>query len=319
MENMACAIYDRKERGRFMVSRAVADIRKNWAESDRKRDEGLTTPENIVRHDNISYGPYGDANLLDIYYTEDTVKKQPAIVNIHGGAWVYGSKEIYQFYCMGLAQRGFTVVNINYRLAPENKYPAALEDINRVFCFLKEKGEEYFVDTDNLFVAGDSAGGQLASHYLAIFTNPEFAKLFMFKTPDVTIRAAALNCGLYDARKCAEYGLDEPFLEYIGKAEWEKSGKGEEIMESLDTMKYLTGDFPPSFIMSAYHDFLLENAQPMYEKLTGLGVPCEIKIYGSKEQEEIAHVFHVNCKLEEAAKCNDDECAFFKKFEQRCD
>lgn len=298
-----------------MVSRTVADIRKNWAESDRKRDEGLTTPENIMRHDDISYGPYGEFNRLDIYYTKDTVKKQPAIVSVHGGAWVYGSKEIYQFYCMGLARRGFTVVNFNYRLAPENRYPAALEDINRVFGFLKEKGEEYFVDTDNLFVVGDSAGGQLASHYLTILTNPEFAGLFDFKTPDVKIRAAALNCGIYDARKCAEYGLDEPFLEYTGKADWENSSREEEIMESLDTMKYLTKDFPPSFIMSAYHDFLLENARPMYEKLKGLGVPCEIKIFGSREQEEIAHVFHINCRLKEADECNDEECAFFKKYE----
>lgn len=287
-----------------MVSKLVADIRKNWAESDRKRDEGLTTPENMVRHDNIAYGPYGDWNLLDIYYTRDTKEQKPAIVNIHGGAWVYGSKEVYQYYCMGLAQRGFAVVNCNYRLAPENKYPAALEDINRILCFLKEKGKDYYVDTDNLFIVGDSAGAQLSSQYLAVFTNPAFAELFDFTPPDVNIRAAALNCGIYDARKCAENNLDAPFMEYIGKA----------AVESLDTMKYLTADFPPSYIMSAENDFLLANAEPMYEHLRSLGVPCEIKIYGSKEQEEIAHVFHINCKLKEAKVCNDEECAFFKKY-----
>jgi len=297
-----------------MLSELVTEIRRDWAESDRKRDEGLTTPEDIVRHDDISYGPFGTWNLLDIYYTKDVKECQPTIVNMHGGAWVYGNKEIYQYYCMGLAQRGFTVVNCNYRLAPEYYYPSPLEDMNQVFCFLKEQGRKYHADPDNLFVVGDSAGAQLASQYLTVFTNPEFAKLFSFTVPDVKIRAAALNCGLYDARKCAKDGLDKPFLEYLGEERLKNPCTEKNILESLDTMKYLTKDFPPAFIMSAYHDFLLENAQPMYEKLKGLGVPCEIKIYGSKEQEEIAHVFHVNCKLKEAAQCNDDECAFFKKF-----
>ncbi|MGN0377584.1 MAG: alpha/beta hydrolase, partial [Suilimivivens sp.] len=255
-----------------MISRAVkvADIRKDWAENDRKRDEGLTTPENIIRHDDISYGPYGKWNLLDIYHKKGIKVCQPTIVSIHGGAWVYGTKEIYQYYCMSLAQRGFTVVNFNYRLAPENKYPAALEDINQVFVFLKEHGKEYCVDVKNLFVVGDSAGAQLASQYLTIFTNPKFAEMFDFTIPDVTIRAAALNCGIYDARKCAQYQLDEPFMEYTGKEILTKNYVGKGTMESLDTMKYMTSDFPPAFIMSAYYDFLLENAEPMYQHLKSL-------------------------------------------------
>lgn len=292
-----------------MLSKIVTDIRTNWAISDRERDEGLTTPEDITRHDDISYGPYGEWNLLDIYHKKDVNTCQPTIVNIHGGGWVYGNKEIYQFYCMSLAQRGFTVVNFNYRLAPENKYPAALEDINSVFCFLKEHGKEYYVDTENLLVVGDSAGGQLASHYLTILTNPEFAKLFTFQTPDVKVRAVALNCGVYDTRNCVDTEVDEYLLEYIDKEKLTK-----DMWESLDTIKYMTPDFPPAFVMSAYHDSLVANAEPMYRHLQSLSIPCELRIYGSKEQEEIAHVFHVNIKLPEAGKCNDEECEFFKRF-----
>lgn len=292
-----------------MLSKIVTDIRTNWAISDRERDKGLTTPEDITRHDDISYGPCGEWNLLDIYHKKDVNTCQPTIVNIHGGGWVYGTKEIYQFYCMSLAQRGFTVVNFNYRLAPENKYPAALEDINSVFCFLKEHGKEYYVDTENLLVVGDSAGGQLASHYLTILTNPEFAKLFIFQTPDVKVRAVALNCGVYDTKNCVGTGVDEYLLEYVDKEKLTK-----DMWESLDTIKYMTSDFPPAFVMSAYHDFLVADAEPMYRHLQSLSVPCELRIYGSKEQEEIAHVFHVNIRLPEAGKCNDEECDFFKRF-----
>ena len=48
--------------------------------------------------------------------------------------------------------------------------------------------------------------------------------------------------------------------------------------------------------------------------LHALGVPCELRKYGSLDKPEIAHVFHVNCKLEEAKRCNDEECAFFERF-----
>lgn len=295
----------------IILSEAVQKIRTEWAISDAKRDEGLTTPENMTRYDDISYGPYGDYNLLDIYYTKNTVSPKPVIVNIHGGGWVYGSKEIYQFYCMSLAQRGFTVVNFNYRLAPENHYPAALEDINRVFSFLEKEGAKYMADTKNVFVVGDSAGGQLASQYLTIMTNSEYAKLFSFKTPDVTVRGCGLNCGLYDARMCAERGLNECFYEYLGKA---ITKDDEALLDSLDVLKYMTKDFPPAYVMSACHDFLLPDAEPMYKHLQKIGVDCELGIYGTKEQEEVAHVFHVNCKLKEAAECNDAECSFFKKY-----
>lgn len=290
-----------------MISKVVQDIREGFGESDRKRDEGLTTPSDIVRRDDISYGPHGKWNLLDIYYTKDTDKCQPAIISIHGGAWVYGTKEVYQYYGMSLARRGFTVVNFNYRLAPENPYPAALEDINQVFTFLKEYGSEYYIDTDNLFVVGDSAGAQLASQYLTIFINPALAAHFDFKLPDVKIRAVALNCGLYDARKCAEEQKELSFLEYIGEP-------AEEKLESLDTMKYISKDFPPAFVMSAYNDFLVEHAQPMYEHLKKLGVECQLKIYGSPDDKEIGHVFHVNVRLKEADKCNDEECEFFRRY-----
>lgn len=303
-------------RGAFMISKLVQEIRANWAKSDAERDRGLTTPEDIVRYDDISYGPYGEWNLLDIYYTKDTRATGPAIVSIHGGGWVYGSKEVYQYYCMKLAQRGFTVVNFNYRLAPENPYPAALEDINQVFSYLVQHGEEYFVDTNNLFVVGDSAGAQLASQYLAALTNPEYAKMLGFETPEVTVRAAALNCGIYDIKNLGlqVVELADRIREYMSGDPEKRKGTGSGSWESLNVMKYITGNFPPAFVMSAYHDYLRKHAKPMYEHLTGLGVDCRLEIYGTKEQKHMGHVFHVDCRSKEADQCNDEECAFFRKY-----
>lgn len=295
----------------MQLSKQVQEIRTNWLISDTKRDEGLTTPEDIRRYDNISYGPYGVENLLDIYVQKCVTKPQATIVNIHGGGWVYGSKEIYQYYCMSLAQRGFTVVNINYRLAPESRFPSPLEDVNQALSFLEGNGEKYFADANNLILIGDSAGAQITSHYAAIFTNKEFEKLFNFRAPNVQIKALGLNCGKYDAQAINEEGLDTVFFEYIDAIDKEPQ---KEVLEQLDVFKYITDKFPPSFVMSCKNDFLLENAQPMCDFLKKKGVYSEVKIYGREDQEEIAHVFHVNIKLPEATRCNDDECAFFRRF-----
>lgn len=295
------------------LSRLVSNIRKNWAIADAKRDEGLTTPEDIRRYDDISYGPYGTENLMDIYVQKQVQGLQPTIINIHGGGWVYGCKEVYQYYCMSLAQRGFTVVNINYRLAPESRFPAAVEDINAVMTFLEQHGEEYHADKDRLVLIGDSAGGQLVSHYATILTNPEFAGLFEFKLPAVKVKAVGLNCGAYDGKEMVRSGRDQVFLEYLGYPKAPKKVP-QELVNKLDALGYMTAAFPAAYIMSAENDFLKNAVEPMRKHLEALGVPCRAKIYGTSEQKDVAHVFEVNIKLEEATLCNDEECAFFREY-----
>ena len=65
-----------------------------FSKGDRKRDKGLQTPPDVERKDNLSYGPHGKWDLLDVYYPKGTQGKLPVIVNIHGGGWVYGTKEV---------------------------------------------------------------------------------------------------------------------------------------------------------------------------------------------------------------------------------
>lgn len=295
------------------LSKTVKDIRYWWAINDAKRDRGLKTPPEIKRYDNISYGSHGEANLLDIYVPKEAKELLPTIVNVHGGGWVYGKKEIYQFYCMELAKRGFAVVNINYRLAPENRFPIAVEDVNAAMTFVSKEGSKYLADKDRIIMVGDSAGGQIVGHYATIVTNPEFAKLFNFTVPDIKLKALGLNCGSYDGRTDAAMDIleNECFFEYIDGMD---KPVPDETLEMLDTFKYMNGDYPPSYVMSAVHDFLLSRAEPMYKKLQELGVPCEMKIYGSEDRKDIGHVFHVDCKLEEAKICNDEECEFFRKY-----
>jgi len=287
-------------------------FKKNCRKSDTKRDQNLVPPENVVAIKNLPYRKGGKYNLLDVYYPEGTKEKLPVIVSIHGGGYVYGTKEVYFHYCMYLASLGFTVVNFNYHLAPGKKFPFQLGEINSVFEWIGKNAEQYYMDAGNVFVAGDSAGAQLNSQYAAIYSNPEYAKLFDFKVPEeVKIRAIALNCGLYSLETDNSGGgilnANKLQQDYLGK------NLSETKLRQLDVLGNITKDYPPSFVMTAEYDFLKGNAKPMADFLASKGVEAEYKLYGTAEQHYMFHVFHVNMNLEEARICNQDEAAFFKK------
>ena len=276
--------------------------------SDRRRDSRIPLPAGVTQCCDISYGPHGKWNLLDVYWPEHA-ECCPVIVNVHGGGFVYGTKEIYKRYCMDLARRGFTVVNINYRLAPRWKFPTPLEDIHNALIWLSKDPRRYHADRSRVFMVGDSAGGQLASQYAAMLTNPEYMALFGLRAEDHDLRLSAvgLNCGLYDMRSVATSHRQGLELDYLGR-------KIPSDDPRLAVMDAITAQFPPAHITTACHDFLRTAAQPMADLLTARGVPCQCVCYGSEEDDTIGHVFHVNILKPEAIRCNDDQCAFFRQY-----
>ncbi len=271
-----------------------------FGRSDRKRDEGLQTPADITRVDDLKYGEHR-LQTMDIYYPKGTEGALPTIVSIHGGGYVYGDKGVYQYYCMSLAQRGFTVVNFSYRVAPESRYPAQIEDTNTVLRYVCAHAEKYHIDTENIFFVGDSAGGHLNAQYSAAVTNPEYAALLSLDIPEFTLRATALNCGVYDMDELGE----DLMVCYAGK-------DYQQYKEQQDILGHITGAFPPAFVMSSTGDFLLKCAQPMADFLTEKGVETELHIYGD-EKTKPGHVFHCDVRSGYAKKCNDEECEFFRR------
>ena len=281
-------------------------IRKTWTANDKKRDSGLKTPEDVCRYDDIVYGSSKSEQVLDVYRPKRYEgKKLPVIVSVHGGAWVYGNKELYQFYCMSLAQRGFAVVNFTYRLAPENIFPAQLEDVSLAFEWLCKNSKEYGFDTEEIFALGDSAGAHLLALYSCCLTNPSYAEKFSFiKSDAVKPKAIALNCGVYRPRPRNIAG----FKDLMGKEDLTQAD-----LDAVTVFPHVTKDFPPVFVMTSFGDFLKEQALELAQRLMECSVPFTLKVYGNAKT-PLYHVFHVNMKQAEAAVCNDDECNFFATF-----
>lgn len=275
--------------------------------ADHERDAAIPLPKGVTECRNISYGHYGKDSLLDVYYPKGTTQPLPTIVHIHGGGYVYGSKEVYRRYGLDMARRGFSFVNFNYRLAPKWKFPTPLTDTNAVLEWVVKNAQRYHLDPDRIILAGDSAGAQLASQYAAIHCNSVYAALFQLKLPKVTIRALGLNCGLYDmrARACEERkGLH---LDYLGKTLSPEDPR-------FQVLEAIRDNYPPAFITTGTQDFLRQNAEPMCRFLNEKGVEAQWKCYGTEDSESAGHVFHINILLPEAIQCNDDAAAFFQRY-----
>lgn len=292
------------------MSKASDTMRREWAINDARRDAGLTTPEDIERFDTLSYGPDQKWNVLDVYRPKKFHGILPVIVSVHGGGWVYGDKELYQFYCMSLAQRGFAVVNFTYRLAPEVKYPAPLEDTNRVLEWMYAHQDEYGLDMDNVFLVGDSAGGHLAGLYAAICTNPEYAKNYEFQVPNGFVpRALGLNCGAYVPLGAIVINGDQD-RELMEDFLPEKGSQREK--ELINVPGHVTEAYPPVYLMTCVGDFCRPQASLLEKALKEKNIDYRYVIYGD-ERNPLYHVFHVTVQEPMGQKCNEEECAFFRE------
>lgn len=286
-------------------------VRAEFQKGDDIRDAGLTTPDYVERADDILYGEDPTWQKLDLYRPKErTAEKRPVIVSIHGGGWVYGDKERYQYYCMSLVKHGFAVVNFTYRLAPEFLFPAALEDTNLVAEWIMKHAEEYQLDTDHIFGVGDSAGAHMLGLYASICTNPEYAKQYDFQVPEgFAWKAVALNCGAY---QITISGDAQDFTGQLMSELLPEKGSAEEL-KKINVIDHVSETFPPVFLMTSNGDFLKADAPLLMKKLMECQVPHMFHFYGDKDT-MLYHVFHLNMKTEIAEECNKEECDFFKRY-----
>lgn len=291
------------------MSKISDEIRRNFKAGDDIRDAGLTTPEDVVRYDDIPYGSKSHWQALDVYRPRKAEGRAlPVIVSVHGGGWVYGDKERYQYYCMSLAQRGFAVVNFSYRLAPEYQFPASLEDTNAVFRWVIDHAGEYGLDAEKVFAVGDSAGAHLLALYACACTNPDYAACFDFAPPEgFKPVALGLNCGVYDVRGRA-WAEEEPLL-----ADLLPGGGTIRELHRISPLEHMTPAFPPTFLMTSNDDFLKAQAPLLAARLTELDVPFVYRHYGDRVT-RLGHVFHCDMRSPQGRQCNDEECDFFRRF-----
>lgn len=128
-----------------------------------------TTPSLLEIGDRYWMQPdvvYGSANntplKLDIWYPRDNPSPTPIVVYIHGGGWIFGSKEGAVYQLLPYLERGWRVVNVEYRMAGNSLAPGSVEDTRCALRWIYRNAAQWKFDTSKIILTGHSAGGHLS-------------------------------------------------------------------------------------------------------------------------------------------------------------
>ncbi|MEB2282997.1 alpha/beta hydrolase [Lysinibacillus xylanilyticus] len=199
-------------------------------------------------------------------------KKLPVIVYYHGGGWVFGNLDSTDAGCQLLAEKAQAiVVSIDYRLAPEYPFPTPLYDAYDSFMWVFENIENFGGDKANLTVAGDSAGGNLATvvAYLAATLNGPVIKAQALIYPVVNVDFTTASYNAYGEH----FGLDKQGMQWFANHYIDKENYMNPLVSPLQIDDFSV--LPKTIIIAAEADVLYDEGLAYARKLTDAGVTVE--------------------------------------------
>ncbi len=212
----------------------------------------------VREHLHIPYGDAGKRNLLDIYHPQAPRQGGfPILLQVHGGAWMIGEKEQQGKPLMyHMAERGWMCVAINYRLSPNDAFPAHIIDVKKAIAWIKANAAEYGGNPDFIAITGGSAGGHLTA--LAALT-PNLAQFQPgFEDADTTLQAAVPFYGVYDFLDRARVRPEMSMAEILGERVLQCTPEENyALWESGSPISHVGEHAPPMFVLQGTHDSLV--------------------------------------------------------------
>lgn len=231
----------------------------------------------VTKSERMIPGAGGTPIRVVIYTPNGASSMAPVIVYYHGGGWVIGSPEVYEYSTLALAQNtGAVVVSVDYRLSPENKFPTAHEDAYAAYKWVKENAAAIGGNSAKVATAGESAGGNMAItvamaardrgiglpiHILSVFP---VANNDLF-TPSYNQYANAKP-------------LNRAGVQYFTANYFNSPADGDSPLISLTDVANLSG-LPPTTIIAAEIDPLQSEGMTLRDKLQSVGVSVTYKLY----------------------------------------
>ena len=273
-----------------------------------KHDKENPFPNDKVKiSENISYLDDNKFHLMDIYQPYNNEKILPIIINIHGGGFLLGKKEVNKLYCAELAQKGYIVFCVEYPLSPKAKIIDILNDLIIAINKINEIAIDYNGDNNDLYLTGDSAGAYLCVYLSALKNNPSLNHLLKIKNKIIpTIKGLGLISGMFYTNKFDQIGVFVPKLIY-GK-NYKKNYNGAYYnIENKEIISYLS----PCFLVTNKGDFLRHYSVNFSKKLAKYNIKYKLLNINSKKM--LPHAFVAMLpETEEAKMANNEMIEFFK-------
>ena len=218
----------------------------------------------------IEYGKTDGVSLLLDAYVPDGAGPFPAVIIVHGGAFTKGDKTTYvKPIFEPLTRANFAWFTINYRLAPQYKFPAAVDDVDRAIEFVRSHASEYKTDPKRLALLGESAGGYLVDY---VGTQAE---------PKWRVAAVVSFYGPHDMERQAHKHVERgeslgSIVDFFGVPELTREGLAR--LRDLSPINRLRKGMPPFLLLHGTNDPQVEYQQSvkMCEKMKKTGITCEL-------------------------------------------
>ena len=282
--------------------------------SDKKRLKAQEVPSGCVVTEGLRYLEDGDPfHTFNITRPQGKEGPLPAILDIHGGAWIYGDRNLNRNYSKMLALGGYAVLDASYRIAPKADFVEQAKDVIAFINYVASHTKELGLDPDNMFLTGDSSGGHLCYLALEAYYRPEVAKLLGCK-PDIAFNAVCFTCGAF-------YLKDLPDAYFCGWLLFGKiAGKGRTKSPywSLAALDMPAGlPLPPMLLNSCEDDFLREQTLRAYVALLNAGYRPELIYRDRRTEHQLRHVYNIaEPWWSESKETNGKILAFFDKYKR---
>jgi acetyl esterase len=215
-------------------------------------------------------GPTG-AIPVRVYTPVESGAALPAVVYFHGGGWVIMGIETHDWICRRLAKEsGAVVVSVEYRLAPEHRFPAALDDCYTAAKYVADHASEFGVDGARVAVAGDSAGGNLSAA-VALQARAAGEPAFAAQVLVYPVTDAANDTDSYKENSTG-YLLEEPAMMWFWEQYMGPDGDPYDAYASVLRAADLSG-LPPAIVITAEYDPLRDEGEAYAQRLDGFDVP----------------------------------------------
>jgi len=241
---------------------------------------------------NISYVEDTDnIRLLDVLVPEGK-GMFPIIIYIHGGGWISGDKNSYTRICKSFAHEGYLTFNINYRLSPKYNYPTQIQDIASAVNWVEKNAKNYGGDNTKIFLAGDSSGAHLISHYITILENEDFKKITKIEKviPVDFIKGILLFYGVYNINDLDKLNL--PIVKIQNESFF---GENLELYKKrikwASPIFYVTEHFPSTFLCAGEVDILHPQSIEFAKELSKHNIYYKMLMLSKQEYPEAKHSF----------------------------